>query len=181
MPDLAGYVVGPGEGVAGGGPNVKATAASTRGALTMMESVISQGPPRHVHTREDECFYVLEGAVTGTCGDQAFEAPAGSFVFLPRGLAHTFSAAGGEARLLLIAVPGGIEHYFGEINSAASPADQERIGDKYEIRVVLGQPKSRQAAQYKVSRIRQPVTSAEQVLLAGIRSLMSSGETGRAG
>jgi hypothetical protein len=102
-----------------------------------MESVISQGPPRHVHTHEDECFYVLEGTVTGTCGDEAFEAPTRSFVFLPRGLVHTFRAPEGEARLLLIAIPGGIEHYFGEINNAASAAEQERIGDKYGIRVVL--------------------------------------------
>jgi mannose-6-phosphate isomerase-like protein (cupin superfamily) len=137
MPDLAGYVAGPGEGVAGGGPDVKATAAATAGALSVMESVVRQGPPRHVHTREDECFYVLEGTVTGTCGDEVFEAAPRSFVFLPRGLAHTFRAAEGEARVLLIAVPGGIEHYFGEINNAVSAAEQERIGDKYGIRVVL--------------------------------------------
>jgi quercetin dioxygenase-like cupin family protein len=136
MADIAGYVVGPGEGIAGGGPDVKATAASTGGALTVMESVIGQGPPRHVHTHEDECFYVLEGTVTGTCGDEAFEAAPGSFVFLPRGLAHAFRAADGEARLLLIAVPGGIEHYFGEINNATSIAEQERIGARYGIRVI---------------------------------------------
>ena len=98
MPDLAGYVAGPGEGVAGGSPDVKATAAATAGALTVMESVVRQGPPRHVHAHEDECFYVLEGTVTGTCGDEAFEAGPRSFVFLPRGLAHTFRAAEGEAR-----------------------------------------------------------------------------------
>jgi quercetin dioxygenase-like cupin family protein len=136
MADIAGYVAGPGEGVPGGDPDVKATAAATAGALTVMESVVGQGPPRHVHTYEDECFYVLEGTVTGTCGDEAFEAGPGSFVFLPRGLAHTFRAADGEARVLLIAVPGGIEHYFGEINNAASVAEQEQIGAKYGIRVV---------------------------------------------
>jgi mannose-6-phosphate isomerase-like protein (cupin superfamily) len=141
MPDLAGYVAGPGEGVVGGGgPDVKATAAATAGALTVMESVVGQGPPRHVHAHEDECFYVLEGTVTGTCGDEAFEAGPRSFVFLPHGLAHTFRAAEGEARVLLIAVPGGIEHYFGEINAAVSAAEQERIGAKYGIRVVLAAP-----------------------------------------
>jgi mannose-6-phosphate isomerase-like protein (cupin superfamily) len=136
MPDLVGYVAGPGEGVSGGGPDVKATAVTTGGALTVTESVVRQGPPRHVHTHEDECFYVLEGTVAGTCGDEAFEAGPRSFVFLPRGLAHAFRAAEGEARVLLIAVPGGIEHYFGEINNAVSVAEQERIGAKYGIRVV---------------------------------------------
>jgi mannose-6-phosphate isomerase-like protein (cupin superfamily) len=73
--------------------------------------------------------------VTGTYGDEAFEAAPGSFVFLPRGLPHVFRAEG-EARLLLISVPGGIEHYFGEINQASSVAEQERIGARYGIRVV---------------------------------------------
>jgi quercetin dioxygenase-like cupin family protein len=140
MPDLAGYVAGPGEGVAGDGADVKATATTTAGALTVMESVIRQGPPRHVHTHEDECFYVLDGTVAVTCGDEAFEAGPRSFVFLPRGLAHAFHAAEGEARVLMIAVPGGIEHYCGEINNAASTAEQERIGAKYGIRVVLALP-----------------------------------------
>ena len=45
-------------------------------------------------------------------------------------------AAAGQSRVLLISVPGGIEHYFGEINHAASAADQERIGAKYGIRLV---------------------------------------------
>ena len=135
MPYLAGYVVGPGGGVAGSGPDVKATAATTAGALTIVESVVGQGPPRHVHDHEDECFYVLDGMVTGTCGSEAFEAGPRSFVFLPRGLAHSFRAEG-EARVLLISVPGGIEHYFGEINNAASAAEQERIGAQYGIRLV---------------------------------------------
>jgi mannose-6-phosphate isomerase-like protein (cupin superfamily) len=122
---------------------VKATAAATAGALTVLESVVRQGPPRHVHAHEDECFYVLEGTVTGTCGDEAFEAGPRSFVFLPRGLAHTFRAADGEARVLLIAVPGGIEHYFDEINNAVSVAEQESIGARYGIRVVLAAPHHR--------------------------------------
>src|ERR1700760_2203009 len=143
MPEIAGYVAGPGEGVAGGSPDVKATAVATAGALTVMESVVRQGPPRHVHAHEDECFYVLEGTVTGTCGDEAFEAGPRSFVFLPRGLTHTFRAAEGEARVLLIAVPGGIEHYFDEINNAVSAAEQERIRTKYGIQVALAAPHHR--------------------------------------
>ena len=133
---VRGYVLGPGAGVAGSGPDVKATAAVTAGALTVMESTVTQGPPRHVHAHEDECFYVLDGTVVVTCGEDVFEAGPRSFVFLPRGIPHTFHAADGQADLLLIAVPGGIEHYFGEINKAVSVEEQERIGAKYDIRVV---------------------------------------------
>lgn len=86
---------------------------------------------------EDECFYVLDGELSVRCGGDTFEAPAGSFVFLPRGRPHQFrSATGRPARLLLISVPGGIEDYFKQINNAASDAELHRIGELHGIRVV---------------------------------------------
>lgn len=134
--EVRGYVVGPSMGISGSGPHIKATAALTAGALTVMESTVTQGPPRHVHAHEDECFYVLTGTVVVSCGDDVFDAVPRSFVFLPRGTPHTFHPADGHAEVLFIAVPGGIEHYFAEINSAVGEAEQERIGAKYDIRVV---------------------------------------------
>jgi mannose-6-phosphate isomerase-like protein (cupin superfamily) len=134
--DVRGYVLGPGAGVEGSGPDVKATAAVTAGALTVMESTIRQGPPRHVHANEDECFYVLAGTVVVSCGDDVFEAGPRSFVFLPRRIPHTFHAADGQAEVLFIAVPAGIEHYFSEINNAVTAEEQQQIGIKYGIRVV---------------------------------------------
>src|SRR5436309_9647604 len=60
--DMRGYVVGPEEGVEGYGADVKASSASTGGAITVMvASSTTGGAPRHVHHREDECFYVLDG------------------------------------------------------------------------------------------------------------------------
>ncbi len=103
-----------------------------------LETSIGAGPPLHVHDRADECFYVLDGALSVRCGSEAFEATTGSFVFLPRGRPHRFWAAGPAARLLLIAVPGGIEHYFREINVASSEDELTRIGERYGIRVVPG-------------------------------------------
>ena len=43
---------------------------------------VEAGPPLHVHDREDECFYVLDGELSIRCGSDVFDAPAGSFVFL---------------------------------------------------------------------------------------------------
>lgn len=134
---LTGYVVSAGAGLAGD-PGLKASRHSTGGALSVFETSIGAGPPLHVHDREDECFYVLDGELSIRCGDDAFDAAAGSFVFLPRGRPHRFWAAGPSARLLLIAVPGGIEDYFGEINAAGSDAERRRIGEPYGIRVVPG-------------------------------------------
>jgi mannose-6-phosphate isomerase-like protein (cupin superfamily) len=134
---LAGYVVSADAGLAGD-PGLKASRHSTGGALSVFETSIGAGPPLHVHDREDECFYVLDGELSIRCGADAFDAAAGSFVFLPRGRPHRFWAAGPAARLLLIAVPSGIEDYFGEINAAASDAERRRIGERYGIRVVPG-------------------------------------------
>jgi len=94
---------------------VKATAATTGGSFGLVESLIAPGfsPPLHVHHREDESFYVLEGDVTMQCGEQRFRASAGAFVFLPRGVPHTFVVEGDRpARMLTLLTPGGGEGVF---------------------------------------------------------------------
>lgn len=97
----------PGEGVAGFDSEVKASKPSTRGALTLIESETTGGAPMHVHSREDECFYVLAGTIRVTCGDDLFEAGPGSFVFLPRGIPHSWDVLDGcVATVLIITVPG---------------------------------------------------------------------------
>jgi mannose-6-phosphate isomerase-like protein (cupin superfamily) len=95
--------------------SVKATAESTGGAFGLVESLIAPGfsPPLHVHHREDESFYVLEGEVTMQCGDKRFRASAGAFVFLPRSVPHTFVVEGDRpARMLTLLTPGGGEGVF---------------------------------------------------------------------
>jgi mannose-6-phosphate isomerase-like protein (cupin superfamily) len=132
---LTGYVIPPGTGLAGD-PSLKASHRSTGGALSVFETTIEAGPPLHVHDREDECFYVLSGELSIRCGGDAFGAPAGSFVYLPRGRPHRFWASDQPARLLLITVPGGIEDYFRQINNASDDQQRHQIGEQYRIRVV---------------------------------------------
>jgi quercetin dioxygenase-like cupin family protein len=134
---LTGYVVPAGVGLAGV-PGLKASQRSTDGALTVFETSVGAGPPLHVHDREDECFHVLDGELSIRCGCDAFGAAAGSFVFLPRGRPHRFWAVAEPARLLLIAVPGGIEDYFHQINTASTDDERRRIGERYGIHVVPG-------------------------------------------
>ena len=84
-------------------------------ACGLVESWVPVGaaPPLHVHHREDESFWVLEGQVRFRCGDEDIEAGPGSFVFLPRDVPHTFIVDGDEdAHMLTLLTPGGFERYF---------------------------------------------------------------------
>src|SRR5215831_10843615 len=109
----------PGEGQAvwflGNHMTIKATGGSTGGAFGLVESLIAPGfsPPLHVHHREDESFWVLEGEVTMRCGDKTFRAGPGSFVFLPRDVPHSFVVEGdAPVRMLTLLTPGGGEGVF---------------------------------------------------------------------
>ena len=115
----AGYVLRPGEGARGqDDPAVKASRLSTDGAITVIESDTTGGAPRHVHAHEDECFYVLDGAITVECGDEAWTLDQGAFVFLPRGVPHAWDVAGERARVLIVTAPGGLDEFLRELHDA---------------------------------------------------------------
>jgi mannose-6-phosphate isomerase-like protein (cupin superfamily) len=114
-------VLGPGEGTAiwfqGNRITIKATARSTGGAFGLVESMVAPGysPPLHIHDREDETFWVIEGEVTIRCGASTFRATTGACAFLPRGVPHTFVVEGNTpARMLGLLTPGGGEAFFAE-------------------------------------------------------------------
>jgi quercetin dioxygenase-like cupin family protein len=114
------FAVGPGEGEtiegpAGGPLTFKARGEQTGGTLTALENVIApgDGPPLHTHGGEDEAWYVLEGTLRFRLGEQDSLAPAGSFVFVPRGTPHCFTNAGEDpARILVLFTPSGMERFF---------------------------------------------------------------------
>ena len=87
---------------------IKASAEETGGRVAVIHhsGPKDSGSPLHVHHRESEWFYVLDGELTVWVGGQVVRAPAGSFVFGPQGTPHTFtvSSAGG-ARFLLVTEP----------------------------------------------------------------------------
>ena len=101
---------------------IKATSEETDGAFAMVEFVM--GPdaipaPPHVHTREDECLYVIEGKLVVNMGDQERVVGAGEFVFLPRRMRHSWrNPDGTEARFLTMLLPGGGERYFLDLAAA---------------------------------------------------------------
>ena len=128
------YAVAPGEGAtiqgpAGGPLTFKARGEQTSGALTLFENVIApgDGPPLHTHAGEDESWYVLEGALRFRLGDEIADAPAGTFVFVPRGTPHCFQNAGAEpARIIVMFTPSGMERFFDRFATLpAGPVDPD--------------------------------------------------------
>jgi quercetin dioxygenase-like cupin family protein len=111
---------------------MKARAEDTGGALGVLEASFFEegyGPPLHVHSREDEVMYVLEGQIRFRVGDDELVAGPGSWVWQPRGVPHTFSVESESARALLIFTPGGLERMFEEggvpAGETAEPPQQE--------------------------------------------------------
>src|SRR6266481_8445628 len=93
----------------------------TNGAFFLVEAMLAPGsePPPHLHTREDELFYVLEGEFDVYVGKEAFKVEGGECVFLPRLKAHAFAIRSPRIRLLTLFTPAGLEDAF---RSASSPA-----------------------------------------------------------
>jgi quercetin dioxygenase-like cupin family protein len=87
----------------------------TDGALMAADVRVSpgEGPPLHVHTREEEYVWMTEGEMRWKLDDELSATPAGSFVFIPRGVSHTFQNIGEEpARMLVMFAPAGMEGFF---------------------------------------------------------------------
>ncbi len=105
----------------------KATTESTGGAFALIEASVppGSGPPPHVHTREDEAFYLLDGTLEVTADGETTLVGAGDFVFLPRGTLHWFRNPGVAAtRALILASPGGLDRFFAEAGVPARAGEQ---------------------------------------------------------
>ena len=102
---------------------LKATAETTSGALTVAHVVNPPGfaPPLHRHLVEDEMFHIVSGRATFRCAEADLDAGPGDFVFLPKGLPHSFRV-GPDAplRALQLTTPAGFEDFASEVGLPAS-------------------------------------------------------------
>ena len=105
----------------GGLAVIRATAADTGGQMTIVE--VTEPPsvetPLHVHHREDEAFFILEGSATIQVGEQSFEAGPGDYAFGPRDIPHRYSVGPEGCRMLFICTPGGFENLVREMSEPA--------------------------------------------------------------
>ncbi|CAL9410006.1 hypothetical protein SUDANB176_02213 [Streptomyces sp. enrichment culture] len=115
---------------------IKSTAETSGGSLTFVEGSVppGSGPPPHVHTREEEAFYILSGRLEMLDGDRTFLAGTGDFVLVPRGTVHRFRNVGVDAaRLLLMFTPGGMDGFFTGVGKPARPGEQAPPIDRDEL------------------------------------------------
>jgi quercetin dioxygenase-like cupin family protein len=105
----------------GGLAEIKATAEDTGGQLTIVEVTEPPGmeAPLHVHHREDEGFWILEGEVTLYVGDETIEAKAGDFAWGPRDIPHRYAVGPNGCRMLFLLTPGGFENLVRDMSVPA--------------------------------------------------------------
>jgi quercetin dioxygenase-like cupin family protein len=126
--------------------NARMTLKASTTALGVIEVTIAAGdePPLHVHSRESEWFYLLDGQVTFYVGDEVFSGESGAFVSFPVGIPHTFAVDSAAATFVLINTPGGFERMF-ELAPRTIP-DAINALRTYGVDVVGPHPRERRPA-----------------------------------
>ena len=135
MPNDAKIIhVAPGEGDAfsavGDVYHVLASGRQTGGVYALSEIRVSpnNGPPPHIHSREDESFFILEGEIEFQVGDEKITARSGTFIQGPRGIAHSFkNNTQLPARMLGLVTPAGFENFFKEFAQPVASFDSPAI------------------------------------------------------
>lgn len=114
-----------------------AVSDDTNGKYAMWEAIVlpGGGPPPHVHSREEESFYILEGEITFSFGEERLVAAAGMFANVSVGTLHSFkNESNRPAKMLISVAPAGLEQMFFEVGrsvppgtTTASPPTKEEI------------------------------------------------------
>ena len=118
-----------------------ATGEDTNGKYAIWEAIVPPGggPPPHVHSREEEGFYVLEGEITFMIGDERAVATAGMFANMPVGIPHSFrNESSKPAKMLISVAPAGLEGMFFEVGvPVAQGATTAPLPTKAEIEKLM--------------------------------------------
>ena len=102
--------------------SVVADATDTGGVCSVVETYgdAGLGPPLHIHHDVAEAFYIVEGSYVMVLGDERVMCPAGSFVFIPAGMPHTFVGGPDAGRKLNFYFPAGMVGYFDDLSAAVA-------------------------------------------------------------
>lgn len=97
------------------------TSAQTGGAYYLCEAIFGpeSGSPLHIHHREDEVIYVLEGAIDIRLDKDRLHVPVGGVIHLPKKVPHAlYNPLKTPLKIMVHAIPGGLENYFDEVDAA---------------------------------------------------------------
>lgn len=108
--------------------------ADSGGSIGVFDSTapVGFGPPRHIHTAEDEVLMVLTGEIEWVLGDETGHAGPGEALYIPRGTEHAWRVIGTEpCRHIVTVTPGGFEGFFVEMAEAgySIPEDMQAVNE----------------------------------------------------
>ena len=151
-PGFSSLIIGPREGrtqaplnVVGEELLVKAAGTDTKDRFAFFHATAPpmSGPPLHVHSREDELFYILEGEIVFQIANQRTVAKVGTTIFAPRESVHAYqNFTKHTARLLIMVTPAGVDRLFEEMSASAhgmpmpDPVILESLFTKYGLRMI---------------------------------------------
>lgn len=131
---------------------VLATAGDTHGVVGAVDVASPGGaaPPLHVHHREDEAFYIVEGEYSVYVGDEVIAGAPGTWVWGPRDVPHGYEVHSPLGRHISLTMPAGFEAFFEEVADIATPSTDPRaamsrlaaVAARYGVEL-LGPPRSR--------------------------------------
>lgn len=129
--------------IGGKSPNdIKVSAKDTGGDLTIFEYTGNEkgGPPLHLHPKQDEIFYIVEGEYLFQMGEEKYNLKSGDTIFLPRKVPHTFAQLTDKGKMLFFFQPSGkMEDYFraiGKLTAPPSPQEGAQIFANHDMKVV---------------------------------------------
>lgn len=108
---------------------IKQSAESTGGRYAVMEQLLQpgDGPPPHIHTREDEVFYIAQGEFDILLGNRTIRAKAGDVLDAPRNVRHTYHCVGeAPGTIVFLTYPAGIERFFAEA-AKIGPTEMDKL------------------------------------------------------
>lgn len=127
----------------GTSPNdIKVSAKDTSGKLTVFEYTghVKGGPPLHLHEKQDEMFFILEGEYTFKVGEDIYHLATGDMIFLPRKVPHCFAQTTDKGKMLFMFQPSGkMEDYFRKLSTFTGPPTPEegaKLFSDHEMKVV---------------------------------------------
>jgi mannose-6-phosphate isomerase-like protein (cupin superfamily) len=148
------YVVPPGAGKISPPGEWKFVAGQGNGAYSMVEIKTDELPrlppgPGHIHTREDESWYVIEGELLFDVGDDTIKAGPGTLVYAPRDVPHGYRVTKVPARYLMMFTPAGIEPLFAEVAALRKRFPNQDGGYREELEKIQAKYGARPAQGWK--------------------------------